>query len=538
MELLSHLNVKSLELLESLNDEQRNIAAKVIAESLKQGVNPNFTLPLVKQESGFNHGAVSDKGAVGVMQLMPDTAAGLKVDPKDLDQNITGGIRLIKELSSNKMIGNDPIKVLAGYNASTETRNKFYESGDPSVLKFETLDYIDKIAKHAGDSLPSVRWEGDRTEAPAAQPETIFPQQVIPDRPAQLGELSPEGELILSGGAGYLAGTGVGAAKVGAIKTVKGVHDLIQSRRSGEPSVRIEPTMEPSSQQSVVRKPAAATTGAPSAGHGGENWVKALTGVDVPGGQMKKADLDLAKGMQAVVGRSGEPGFVGGQITPGGLIISPRTASEVQRQTELNQSAAQRQADINERLNQVLQRKASQPAPAPSLSENIVGLLKYGSPQQKEMAANAVARVKGAANVTNIGSAGMAAGMAAPAVISEFAKGEDGKPWQTIGQAAGLSALASMFPKAAPIVGGGLSALDVANRMRNEDYTGAALSAIGTVGPLAAASLLAPPIGVPLAVGSAMIPAAINAYRDYTNYVPPKKAGAGRGFVNPPLVQP
>lgn len=527
MDILQHLNVKSLELLQGLDDDQRAVAAKVIAESVKQGVNPNFTIPVVMAESRFKPDAVSKAGAIGVMQLMPDTASGLKVDPSNVDQNIEGGIKLIKELASNKKIGNDPIKILAGYNTSTETRNKFLESGDLNVLPAETLQYIVNIGEHAGGDLPSASFEGGTEEKPV--PELQYPQQVVQDRAQQLGEGSPEGEAIMYGTAGHSIGTGVGAAKVGAFKAAKKVYDWAHKPSLNIPDVKIEPTVEPApAVESVVKKP-----------HGGENWQKALTGISTPGAQMDKASLDLAKRMQSAVGIGGEPGFVGGQITPGGLIINPQDAAAVQKREALAKFAADRQAGINERLQQVLQNKAAQPKPAPSFSDNPAALLKYGSPEQKDLIAQATNRVKNAANVTNLGSAGMGLGMAVPSAIAEYQKGEGGHPWWTLGAGAGFGAASSLFPRAAPVVGGGLSALDVANRVKNEDYVGAALSTAGALGPLAAATLLAPPVGVPLAVGAAFVPAAINAYRDYTNYESRKKnPGAGRGFVNPELVRP
>lgn len=541
MDILQHLNVKSLELLQKLDDDQRAIAAKVIAESVRQGVNPNFTIPIAMAESKFKPDAVSKAGAIGVMQLMPDTAAGLKVDPSNVDQNIEGGIKLIKELSSNKNIGNDPIKILAGYNASTATRNKFLESGDVNVLPTETLQYIANIGGYAGGDLPSPTFEVAAEERPAVERQQ--PQEVIQDRTAQLGEGSPEGEAILYGGAGHSIGTGFGAAKVGTIKAAKKIYDWAHKPSAGMPNVRIDPMLEPDTPASVIRKqpPQSALTATPSttATHGGENWVKALTGVDVPGGQMRKSDLDLAKQMQAAVGRGGAPGFVGGQITPGGVIINPQDAAALQRREELARIASERQTGVNERLQQVMQNRASQPSAPPSFGSNPAGLLKYGSPEQKDLAARAMQRVKGASNVTNLGSAGMGFGMAVPAAIAEYQKGEEGSPLTALGLGAGFGAASALFPRVAPVVGGGLSALDMANRIKNEDYTGALLSGVGTVGPLAAASLLAPPIGVPLAVGSAFVPAAINAYRDYVNYEKRKKnAGAGRGFVNPALVSP
>lgn len=152
--------------LSKLTDEQLDIAEKIAKKAKEKGLNPDFVLPMVMAESGFNPKAESRKGAIGVMQLMPDTAKGLRVNPHDMDENIDGGLNLLKELVSNKKIGNDPYKVLAGYNTSTETRNKFYETGDLAVLPDETISHMEKVSNFYGGSLPKV--SGEATEEPAA----------------------------------------------------------------------------------------------------------------------------------------------------------------------------------------------------------------------------------------------------------------------------------------------------------------------------------------------------------------------------------
>jgi hypothetical protein len=63
---------------------------------------------------------------------------------------------------------------------------------------------------------------------------------------------------------------------------------------------------------------------------GGEKWQKSLTGISTPGAQMGKSSLDLAKDMQSAVGVRGAPGFTGGTITEGGIILNPRDAAAVQ----------------------------------------------------------------------------------------------------------------------------------------------------------------------------------------------------------------
>ena len=71
---------------------------------------------IIQVESGWNTGAVSNKGAQGLMQLMPKTAAMLGVsDPFDPEQNIEGGTKYISDLT-DKYKG-DVEKALAAYNA-------------------------------------------------------------------------------------------------------------------------------------------------------------------------------------------------------------------------------------------------------------------------------------------------------------------------------------------------------------------------------------------------------------------------------------
>ena len=61
------------------------------------GVDPNVFVRLVRQESGGRPGAVSPAGAIGYTQLMPGTARGLGVDPRDPWQNLLGGARYLKQ---------------------------------------------------------------------------------------------------------------------------------------------------------------------------------------------------------------------------------------------------------------------------------------------------------------------------------------------------------------------------------------------------------------------------------------------------------
>ena len=70
-------------------------AAALDAAATKAGVDPRLLAAITQAESGFNPGALSGAGAMGLTQLMPGTAAGLGVDPTDPVANLDGGARYI-----------------------------------------------------------------------------------------------------------------------------------------------------------------------------------------------------------------------------------------------------------------------------------------------------------------------------------------------------------------------------------------------------------------------------------------------------------
>jgi soluble lytic murein transglycosylase-like protein len=105
----------------------------------KHGVPEDLFLRLVQQESGWNPQAVSHKGAIGLAQLMPDTARLLRVNPRDPGQNLEGGARYLKE--QYRTFGTWRL-ALAAYNAGPGAVMK--HGGVPPFR--ETRDYVRIIA--------------------------------------------------------------------------------------------------------------------------------------------------------------------------------------------------------------------------------------------------------------------------------------------------------------------------------------------------------------------------------------------------------
>ena len=93
----------------------RRYADDIVAAGRREGVDPRLLAAVAWSESGFQAGARSPAGAVGLMQLMPRTAAGLGVDPTDPQQALRGGARYLAQ--QLKAFGGREDLALAAYNA-------------------------------------------------------------------------------------------------------------------------------------------------------------------------------------------------------------------------------------------------------------------------------------------------------------------------------------------------------------------------------------------------------------------------------------
>jgi Zn-finger nucleic acid-binding protein len=114
----------------------------ILQNGSKYNVDPYLIFLVMEQESHFNTHAVSPKGARGLMQLMPGTAARFGVRrPHDAAQNISGGTRYLRELLNR--FNNRVDLVLASYNAGEGAVAKFGHRVPPYR---ETRNYVKKIS--------------------------------------------------------------------------------------------------------------------------------------------------------------------------------------------------------------------------------------------------------------------------------------------------------------------------------------------------------------------------------------------------------
>ena len=121
---------------------QEQIDAAIDQAAARHNVDPSLVRAVIKVESNFNPNAVSRKGAMGLMQLMPQTARSLNVtNPFDPQQNVDAGVRHLKQLMES--YGGDVKLSLAAYNAGAGAVAR--SAGVPRFA--ETRNYVNRITQ-------------------------------------------------------------------------------------------------------------------------------------------------------------------------------------------------------------------------------------------------------------------------------------------------------------------------------------------------------------------------------------------------------
>ncbi len=124
----------------SASHSERDFDSHIQEAAQRYDIDPLLLKAVIKQESNFNPYAISDKGAQGLMQLMPGTARDLAVrDVFDPRENILGGAKYLRQLYSQ--FNGDLALTLASYNAGPERVGM--ANNIPNIP--ETRDYVRSV---------------------------------------------------------------------------------------------------------------------------------------------------------------------------------------------------------------------------------------------------------------------------------------------------------------------------------------------------------------------------------------------------------
>lgn len=143
----SEINKYSVTSSAAKNTPPEEIANLINLSANKYGVDPKLVTAVARSESGFDPNALSPAGAVGVMQLMPETAESLGVrDIRNPRENIEGGVKYLKELLTT--FNGDVAKAVAAYNAGPQA--VISHNGVPPYN--ETQAYVGKVLQQYRDN--------------------------------------------------------------------------------------------------------------------------------------------------------------------------------------------------------------------------------------------------------------------------------------------------------------------------------------------------------------------------------------------------
>jgi hypothetical protein len=188
-----------MDFLNQLSKEQRDIADKVIAAARKYGVPENIALGMAMQESSFDQSKSSGVGPRGVMGVGIRASKDLNIDPKNVDQNIDGGMRYFKQQLDRT--GNVDDALIAYHDGPSSA---YFKGGSMSPA---AANHIKKVKGYAGMA-------NDTTKKDANVSFSVDVEDITPA--AQFDEVATGGgeargyEDVAAGAVGAATGYGVG----------------------------------------------------------------------------------------------------------------------------------------------------------------------------------------------------------------------------------------------------------------------------------------------------------------------------------------
>lgn len=293
-----------------LSDDQILVADKIVAEAIKQGVDPQLALSIGYMESSFNPNPPTAKDprtgkpttATGPMQLTTGAAkdAGIK-DRHDVDENIKGGVTYIKQ-GLDKY--NDPYLAALRYKEGDDVVQSYLETKDASVIPDSGIQYWDRLSEHytppVKKGVPVAGKEQEEDYRTTADSSTTKP-------------ITQDETLLQQVGPGAIVGTPAGFAQW---RLNKQFEDKLREAREAEMKAKASPTPPMEEEFS------------------GDKWSRKVVGGQGPGGE---SVTEAAKNYQIQKGLTG-----GEKVTRSGIVL-PVGAQEEIRKQEADQQKLQQQ---------------------------------------------------------------------------------------------------------------------------------------------------------------------------------------------------
>jgi len=172
--------------LDNLSETQKTYADEIISKSKKLGIDPRLTLAMAQAESGFNPDAVSPKGAIGLLQVLPSTGKDMNYTEKDLrnpSRNIDAGLQY---LNQNLIKFRDPVLAIAGYHAGPN--HPYFSDPDKNPLPQDTIAHVTNI-KNLGGFTESPKEDTSGEPPPPPPSETASEDDLRKQKAAMIGGL-------------------------------------------------------------------------------------------------------------------------------------------------------------------------------------------------------------------------------------------------------------------------------------------------------------------------------------------------------------
>lgn len=283
--------------LSKLSDDQLKVAVKIIEAANTVGVDPNYALSMGYIESRFNPKVPnSSAGAIGVMQLLPNTAKDMKVDPANLDENILGGVKYMKYLLEHPNVSGDPNLMIAAYHEGPNS--EFFKTGDKSKISDPGVMYVHAVNQLMQGKMPGEQAEGAAPvgEMPPPPPpaDDVYSLETAKPSPEQMAAEQERGFSPLSMMGGAIPGAGVGTA-AGAYQTrpVQGVLSALSNLGGPSGPVSAGPTTAGPTSAGLPPAQGPATR-TPVGGRGTFNYAKQFGMTDFDAA--RAADMSKAPG--------------------------------------------------------------------------------------------------------------------------------------------------------------------------------------------------------------------------------------------------